>query len=987
MAKEPVSIGNQKFIYDDKRQTWVDSKTKMPADAGLIAVLESVSKDVPAKPKRLNIDRSVEPVTLGSMKYVYDKNMGWVDEKTKVPADLKLAKALNDAVGNKKEAAKKNISKSVVSGTGSFVSNKKDVKTDAAYRKISDGLAQSLASIERINGHSQNIILMNRFRFKEDARVSREKAREGGGSGSSQVASMGAAQTMAVMATLVASVTESMKEFTTALKDTKDRGGFGGGGIGGDIAEAGSNTVGNVVGAVGVAVAAASYGAIALKKGSEDDNPDADSPVGQPAASETPRQDAILVNNRQQALEEGEEEEEPQTAQKATAAGGAVAASRAAKDIPTPTEKEDSGGPIGGSRNIKVNMVAGDEKMGSLQEPKPRSKTAVKVQKKEKKAEASGGGGSKSVKRVPTAGPKSKPVATAAPAQKSSFFPKVAWGKAFASIGKVLSDMKKAAEMAIQNAANAASNAGQVIGDTISNAGSTVSGAVGEMVYGTVQPPTKGLPGLVFQAAKKQGFDDNMAIAMVAVCEKETGFKLRPEVMNYTSAKRLDDVFGKNKGFTHWTPADWQPYVGQPQKLANLVYGGLYGNNKINDGWTYRGRGLNGITFKSTYAWVGKAIGVDLVSNPDALNNMNVALPAWVAYHANHPIIRRRGKTAATLDEAIKRAIDVTAGTKEGWWKGSGKIQQEALSKTRQFAAKYTAGGLVRMAQEAGNVISSAGEAVVGAVQGAGQRIGGAIQNITSSAGKFLGIAGLRGPAAEQAARSLGATGANGRLDENRLESTGQLGTKAVSAAARAFKAMVAAAAKDGVSIRLSGNRSAYRTFKQQQEIFATARPGYAAQPGTSNHGWGLAFDLQDTDLGTKTQKWLWANASKFGIFGPLGSAKKAAAGQFYELWHWEYRGGGSNAPVTQAPPAPGKATAAPSVLPQSKQSADSQAIQQVALRQAADKRNKNAGNQGGGRVQTGNKGGKGSPPPRQNGGGKKTKVESSSGLWKSLFG
>ena len=63
-------------------------------------------------------------------------------------------------------------------------------------------------------------------------------------------------------------------------------------------------------------------------------------------------------------------------------------------------------------------------------------------------------------------------------------------------------------------------------------------------------------------------------------------------------------------------------YVKNPQALGNFIYGNRLGNSgqDTDDGYTYRGRGLNQLTGKGSYKTMGEKLGVDLVNNPELLN-------------------------------------------------------------------------------------------------------------------------------------------------------------------------------------------------------------------------------------------------------------------------------------------------------------------------------------------------------------------------------
>ncbi|ANE56134.1 D-alanyl-D-alanine carboxypeptidase family protein [Methylomonas sp. DH-1] len=121
-------------------------------------------------------------------------------------------------------------------------------------------------------------------------------------------------------------------------------------------------------------------------------------------------------------------------------------------------------------------------------------------------------------------------------------------------------------------------------------------------------------------------------------------------------------------------------------------------------------------------------------------------------------------------------------------------------------------------------------------------------------------------------------------------------------AAGRAWQAMKAAAAADGVEIYLI---SAYRSVARQAELIRAKLDAGAAigdiltvlaPPGYSEHHTGRAVDLTCPDapamqLGfelTAACAWLQANAGRFGFV--MSYPPGNASGYRYEPWHWCFR-------------------------------------------------------------------------------------------------
>jgi len=129
---------------------------------------------------------------------------------------------------------------------------------------------------------------------------------------------------------------------------------------------------------------------------------------------------------------------------------------------------------------------------------------------------------------------------------------------------------------------------------------------------------------------------------------------------------------------------------------------------------------------------------------------------------------------------------------------------------------------------------------------------------------------------------------ANGNLDPAALCPLWQApGHRLAYGAAQAFNRLSQHhAATVGGALCVS---SSYRSYSEQAAVYRS-KPGLAAVPGRSEHGWGKAVDLGCgvQNFGTAAHEWMRANGPRFGWHHPDWAR---AGGSRPEPWHWEYGG------------------------------------------------------------------------------------------------
>jgi putative chitinase len=189
----------------------------------------------------------------------------------------------------------------------------------------------------------------------------------------------------------------------------------------------------------------------------------------------------------------------------------------------------------------------------------------------------------------------------------------------------------------------------------------------------------------IMDAMKRHGITNPLTQrAILGTIGKESGFVPQNEIgYGNTSNDKIRNIFGKRITVSD---SELDKIKKDDVKFFDMVYGEKAtkslgfntGNTSPGDGYKYRGRGFNGITFKSLYEKYQDLLkkqgklnkSVDIVNNPDQLNDVDVAAEAAVLYFinsANNPVMKRKYGTTdinsfTDQNTALKAIVNLNAG-------------------------------------------------------------------------------------------------------------------------------------------------------------------------------------------------------------------------------------------------------------------------------------------------------------------------------------
>lgn len=156
-----------------------------------------------------------------------------------------------------------------------------------------------------------------------------------------------------------------------------------------------------------------------------------------------------------------------------------------------------------------------------------------------------------------------------------------------------------------------------------------------------------------------------LAHFLAQVIHESGGLTIEWENLSYKTAARLMEIFGQGKHSAAITWGEVGGLLGNPQKLAERVYGlgnpkkaQELGNRQTGDGYRYRGGGILQTTGRGNYRRMGEKCGVDFEGHPELVVSAEHALKPALAEWSEGSL-----NAAADRDDILPITKKINGGT------------------------------------------------------------------------------------------------------------------------------------------------------------------------------------------------------------------------------------------------------------------------------------------------------------------------------------
>lgn len=163
----------------------------------------------------------------------------------------------------------------------------------------------------------------------------------------------------------------------------------------------------------------------------------------------------------------------------------------------------------------------------------------------------------------------------------------------------------------------------------------------------------------IVSALRKIGITDPLTQAgIISEIYTESKFVPKSETgYSNTSNERIKTIF--KTPLANVTDSELTQLKKSDEKFFDKVYGNRMGN-AANEGYKYRGRGLNQLTGKANYQKYAQLTGFDIVTYPDLVNRIDVAIA--IAANFFNEGLKALKPVIKTTKDATRAALQINAG-------------------------------------------------------------------------------------------------------------------------------------------------------------------------------------------------------------------------------------------------------------------------------------------------------------------------------------